>query len=94
MPRAYCYITVREKFIEIESTYNKRFVEELKGMVPHTERTYDPETKVWTCDPKYLPNIKDLAKNCFERSYLIEGYITTNLSTGAIIERGALWGVS
>lgn len=82
---SYCYLTVTKRGIIIESTYDVRFVEELKTLIPHTARTWDPVEKKWTVDAAYTDDVKRLACNYYDRVWLLEGGITTDLKTGETV---------
>lgn len=36
------------------SPFNKELVEGLKGLIPHSDRSFDPNTKIWTFVEKWL----------------------------------------
>ena len=41
--------------------YNRDFIEGLKELVPHVDRSYDPEEKDWTIKIDYLDDVLSLA---------------------------------
>ena len=85
MNKSYCYLTVdKGSFTIIESSYCESFIAKLKALVPHEFRSYDPEDKKWTVHPRFTEKIKELAKAHFDRVWLIEGTIVTNLHTGEV----------
>lgn len=83
--RPHCYLTVRGDKIIIECSYDARFVEILKALVPHTARSWDPDQKKWTVRTGYLDQVKDLARERYDRVWLLEGGITTDLKTGETV---------
>jgi GMP synthase PP-ATPase subunit len=85
----YCYLTrgMRgdDSFIFLEFSFNAGFIAKLKSMVPAEYRSYDPAEKRWTIHPRFVSEIKELAKEYFECAWLIEGAIVTDLHTGEVL---------
>lgn len=84
-------ITIREQVDgtwTLEFPYNEEFIAYLKQRVWQSDRSYDPETKIWTVrGDKYLPAIEGVAVQTFRfavRWYRnSEGKLTMkNLKTG------------
>lgn len=51
--------------LTLEFPYNADFIEYLKSRIPHTERSYEPETKIWTVPEKYLAAIEGVGVQKF-----------------------------
>ena len=47
--------------------YHREFIEELKELVSHVDRSYDPETKEWTVKIDYLDDVLAIAADCWPR---------------------------
>lgn len=85
MNKSYCYLTAdKNSFIIIEASYSGEFIAKLKALVPSEFRSYDQEDKKWTVHPRFTEKIKELAKAHFDRVWLIEGTIVTDLHTGEV----------
>jgi hypothetical protein len=89
---SYIYITKYSdgRATRLEFPYNMGFIDELKALVPHKKRIYnsDPSNRFWAVSPEYNDTIIDLAKDNFDRCFLIEGAIVIDLHTGEATERG------
>ena len=48
--------------------YHRDFIEALKELVPHVDRSYDPDEKDWTIKIDYLDDVLALAADCWPRS--------------------------
>jgi len=82
----YCYLTLREpdSFMFLEFSFNAGFIAKLKRLAPAEFRSYNQEDKRWTIHPRFKDKIKELAKAHFEKVWLIEGAVVTDLHTGEV----------
>lgn len=83
---SYCYLTVdsEDSYIFLEFSYNIEFIAKIKKMVPHEFRSYNATEKKWTIHPRFARRIMELAKAHFEKVWLIESAVVTDLHTGEV----------
>jgi len=83
------------KRTEVRFDYNMQFVERLKALIPHTNRSYNPKTKVWAIEDAYTSEVVEVAKKYFKKCSLVEvkgdRIITTRLHSGMVEEQEALF---
>ena len=87
----YAYITVTSKAVVFEGPYKQGFVEALKKAIPHIERSWEPDLKIWKVGRKHLGRLSDMVKEHYKRCLLVEGAVSTNLHTGQVVEQMTLW---
>jgi len=46
----------------LSSSYNKDFVDALKNLIPASDRSFDPQSKIWTFVEKWLGPIQSFCK--------------------------------
>jgi hypothetical protein len=51
--------------IGIKSPYHDRYVNELKALVPATEREWSPENRIWIINATYFNGILELCRNIY-----------------------------
>jgi hypothetical protein len=49
----------------VSCTYNERFIDALKSLIPSGDRNYDPATKFWYVQEKYGAFIRQFAQDAF-----------------------------
>jgi hypothetical protein len=56
---------LRDGSVDLTFPYDAGFISRLKDEIPHSARTYDPATKVWTIYPPYAAYAADLMHAAF-----------------------------
>ena len=88
MKSSWCEVTILSpQRVQIRCSYDPGFVEALKAAIPHTARTYDEATKLWTADRRYEAQLTALAETYFAVALRIDGNFTLDLHTGKITEQ-------
>lgn len=81
MSKNYCRITVKPDAIVVQSPYSDQMVAGLKR-IPVKDRSWDEDERAWTIAERHLEDVQELAMNCFENVFLVEGDLTTELHSG------------
>lgn len=81
-----------ELTVEVDTSWNQDFVNELKSALRHaSERTWDPDLKRWFISPNVLEAACQIAGRFFPHVYLTEGDKITDVVTGVSYEQNALF---
>ena len=56
----------------ISTPYEQQFVDTIKALIPHSDRAYNPSSKVWTFTEKYLTPVENMCKKIWG-----DGAVTT-----------------
>lgn len=61
----FVYLTIRKGRVLIKSPYNRLFVELLKVNIPAINRTWTPETALWSVTMDYREKVVELIGQCY-----------------------------